>query len=81
MFDDQGREFSANEIKLGSHSIVNNCCEAKSELISGIPTPAQVVFEKVSTGVLSISKLEVACFDEKGDFSVWFRKVPLSGRR
>lgn len=81
MFDDQGREFSANEIRLGSHSIANNCCEVTSELISGVSTPAQIIFEKVSSDIQSISKLEIACTDEKGNFSVWFKKIPLSGRR
>jgi hypothetical protein len=50
-------------------------------LISGVPTHAQIVFEKVASDIAFISKLEIGCSVPGKDFSVSFRKVPLSGRR
>jgi hypothetical protein len=79
LFDDQGRESLANDGKVGSHTpgwgIIG------SELVSGVPTRAQLVFEKVAPDISFISKLEISCNVGGKDFFVSFRKVPLSGRR
>ena len=80
IFDDQGRETLVSEAKLGSHTQVGGN-GVSSLLISGVPTRLQLVFEKVSSDISSITKIEIGCNVEGKESSIWFKKVPLSSRR
>lgn len=79
IYDDQGLETLVGDAKLGSH--VQGDYGVNSTLISGIATHAQLVFENVSPSISFISKLEIGCRVPGKDFSVSFKKIPLSSRR
>jgi TolB-like protein len=80
-FDDQGRETSVSEAMLGSHKREGCCTGLVSTMISGLSTHAQLIFGKAASDISFISKLEIVGNVEGKDFSVSFKKVPLSDRR
>jgi hypothetical protein len=77
IFDDQGRETLVSDSKLGSH--IQGDYGVGGTMISGVPTRAQLVFEKVPSNTLSISKIEIGCEAEGKEFPVWFKKIPILG--
>lgn len=79
IYDDQGRETLVSDAKLGSHEQRDYGVE--SALISGVPTRAQLAFAGVPSDISFISKLEIGCSFGRKEFSVSFKKVPLSSRR
>jgi TolB-like protein len=80
-FDDQGRETTVSEAMLGSHRREGCCTGLVSTMISGVSTHAQLIFGKAASDISFISKLEIVGNVEGKDFSVSFKKVPLSDRR
>jgi hypothetical protein len=79
IFDDRGRETLVSNARLGSHT--QGDYGVQSELIAGVQTPVELVFEHVSSAISSISKIEVGGEVEGKDFSVSFKAVPLSRSR
>ena len=72
-FDNSGNEYIADKARVGS----SLGSEAKTMLVSGVPTKASLSFKNISTQVSGLSLLELSCRAKKEEFKVQFRNVPL----
>ena len=82
MIDGAGRERKVDVARLGSKESGDyNGHVAASTLVSGIPTGAELQFDKVSSDVTSIALLDVACRVDNKPLKVQFRKIPISVRQ
>ncbi len=75
IFDEWGNEYPAKTLKLANSISKKGWYRLKKLIIPGIPTPAELVFENVSSTATRISlfKLKV----ESGVGEVKFRNIPL----
>jgi len=78
MFDDFGNEYEPSKGELANKQ-VGSRSDARSLLISGIPTKASLTFKNVTQEASGISLLEIRCYEqESGEFKIKFRNIPLS---
>ena len=79
MIDGNGREFTANEVVLGSKR--DQWCIAEGTLVSGVPTQTEVRFDNVPSSVTSISLLNLPSWVGNDRIDVNFHKVGLVTQR
>jgi len=65
IFDDAGSETIATTVKLANTTSNNGWSRIDKQLISGVPTPAEFIFDKVSSKISNISLLSIALVGDK----------------
>lgn len=79
MIDGNGREFTANQVILGSKH--DQWCIAEGTLVSGVPTQTEVRFDNIPSSVTSISLLDLPSWVGNDRIDVSFHKVGLVAQR
>jgi len=80
IFDNTGNEYIASQVKIANKESklyepgkTWSGAKLTSQLIPGIPTPVQIIFQGVSSTTNSISLLELKC----AKFNLKYRNIPL----
>jgi TolB-like protein len=79
LIDGAGREVGISSERLGLKEREND--SVVGTLVSGVPTAAELHFEKVPSDVSVIALLEIVCEVDNKWFKVQFRKVPILVKR
>ncbi|MDA3861268.1 MAG: hypothetical protein PF445_08570 [Melioribacteraceae bacterium] len=76
IFDEAGNETVATKVILANSESGQNASWIDKQLISGVPTPAEFTFEKVSSNISKISLLSIALVRDKK--KVEFRNIEFT---
>ncbi len=77
IFDEAGNETVASVIGLANTESKQSWSRIEKQLISGVPTPAEFVFDKVSSKISKVSLLSITLVGDKN--KVEFRNIKLEG--
>jgi len=75
IFNESGSEFTANTIKLANSSSQKGWTRIEKQIVPGVPTPAEFLFEHVSSKTDAISLFSIFILD--GSHEVKFREVAI----
>jgi hypothetical protein len=75
IFDESGSEFTANIIKLANSASKKGWSRIEKQIVPGVPTPAEFIFENVSSKTTGISLFSIYVVD--GGNEVKFRDVNI----
>jgi len=75
IFNESGSEYKASIIKLANSSSQKGWSRIDKQIVPGVPTPAEIVFENVSSKTSAISLFSIFVLD--GSHEVKFRDVTI----
>jgi len=75
IFNESGSEFTTNTIKLANSSSKKGWSRIEKQIVPGVPTPAEFLFENVSSKTTAISLFSIYVID--GGHEVKFRDVSI----
>jgi len=75
IFDESGNEYVVNLAKLANSVSKNGWSRIEKQTVPGIPTPAEFIFENISSKTTQISLLSI--YIVNGGQTVKFRNIPL----
>ncbi len=76
IFDETGNETVASTVQLANTESKQGWSRIEKQLISGVPTPAEFVFDKVSSKISKVSLLSIALVGDRD--KVEFRNIELN---
>lgn len=76
IFNESGSEYSANTVKLANSSSKKGWSRIEKQIVPGVPTPAEFLFENVSSTTNAISLFSLYIID--GGNEVKFRDVSIN---
>ena len=75
LFDESGNEYALGVLKIANSSSKRGWLHMDKLIVTGVPTPAELIFENVSSASTKISLLTISIGNGVGD--VKFRNIPL----